>query len=120
MGVYNIYAPTEATVTHYRSGLYCITLGPVCTLYRGPVCWSGPWVQSINYTLPKSVIIKDVLCREGWESQSSSTSMEKLSTLIDQGVDETVQAASSSRKKLPQCLSMNYHGHHHGDKRNQQ
>ena len=29
-------------------------------------------------------------------------------------------AASSSRNKLPQCSSMNYHGHDHEDKRNQQ
>ena len=47
--------------------------------------------------------------------------MKKLSAQVDQGVDETVQAASSSgsRKKLPQYLSMNYHGHDHGDKHNQ-
>ena len=48
-------------------------------------------------------------------SRSSSASMEKLSTQVE----ETRQAASYSNKKASQCLSMN-HGHDHGDGRNQQ
>ena len=81
-------------------------------LYRGSNM--PPQQAPINN---KSVIIEDMLCREGRASRSSNMSTEKLSTLIDQGV---VQTASSSRKKLPQCSSMNYYGHDHGDKCNQQ
>ena len=81
--------------------------------YRAPNM--PPKQASIN----KGVIIGDMLFREGRESQSSSVSTEKSSTLVDQ-VDETLQAASSLRNKLPQCSSMNYHGHDHEDKRNPQ
>ena len=52
---------------------------------------------------------------EDRRSRSSSASMEKLSTQVE----EAVQAASYSNKTVSRCSSTN-HGHDHGDGRNQQ